>query len=189
MSRYNYITGIIAFILLVVLQPLSSDAAEIKGPDVSLRDRNIIVSTSLNLSNGELDEIKQGIAKEIVFYIDLFRVWNYWPDEFILGKTFTNTLRCDPVKKEYIAASLSGTTLTEKRFRSCEALLKWTLEIKDLRLTNTSELPPDKYFVEVRVESRLRRLPPVIGSLFFFVRETEFELVKASAPFIAGGAR
>ena len=39
---------------------------------------------------------KNGIAKEITFYIDLFRVWNMWPDEFVLGKTIVKTLRVDP---------------------------------------------------------------------------------------------
>ena len=30
--------------------------------------------------------LKRGISKEITFYIDLFKVWNIWPDEFIAGR-------------------------------------------------------------------------------------------------------
>lgn len=170
-------------ILLLFLLSVPLYAAEITGPDVAVRDGNIIVSTGLRLDESQLSNIGKGISKEIIFYIDLFRVWNYWPDEFILGKTFTNTLRCDPVKKEYTATSMTGTTLTEKRFTDCDPLLRWALSIPEMRLTNITELAPATYFVKVTVESRLRRLPPIISSLFFFVKETEFNISRQSRPF------
>jgi hypothetical protein len=173
------------FFSLVVLLLLSSPApaANIVGPDVRIHEDEIIVSTGLILDEERLMDIKNGISKEIIFYIDIFRVWKTWPDEFVLGKTVTKTLKCDPVKKEYIATSLSGTTLTEKRFNDCEPLVRWALSVKDFRVARTSELEPSQYFVKVTVESRLRRLPPIISSLFFFVREKEFSLGMDSSIF------
>lgn len=167
--------------LLLLSAPLC--AANIVGPDVVIRADNIAVSTGLILDDAKMLEIRSGISKEMIFYIDLFRVWKSWPDEFVLGKTVTKTLRCDPVKKEYIATSLAGTTLVEKRFNDCEPLIRWALEVKDFQLAKTSELEPSKYFVRVTVESRLRRLPPIISSLFFFVREKEFSLDTDSSIF------
>ncbi|MCX5717761.1 MAG: DUF4390 domain-containing protein [Nitrospirae bacterium] len=138
------------------------------------------------LDEKQLQDVKNGIAKEITFYIDLFRVWNMWPDEFVLGKIIVKTLRVDPVKKEYVAASSDGMTIVEKRFNALDSLLKWALSIRDIKLTNTRELEPDDYFVRITVESRLRKLPPVISYLFFFVPEKEFTKVKDSSNFSVG---
>ena len=168
---------------------------DIIGPSVAIKEGGIFVSSGLRLDEQGIRDLKNGISKEIILYIDLFRVWPNWPDEFVLGNTITRTLRCDPVKKEYIASSLWGTTLTEKRFRSCETLTLWALSVPEFKLSGTAEIErarpetagghasPDEYFVRVTAEGRLRRLPPVIGYLFFFVREKEFSVRRDSERF------
>lgn len=135
------------------------------------------------LDEKQLQDLQNGIAKEITFYIDLFRVWNLWPDEFILGKIIVKTLKCDPVKKEYVATSFDGTTRIERRFSNLVSLIKWALNVQDLKLTNIKEIEPDEYFVRITVESRFRRLPPVISHLFFFVPEKEFKVIKDTPRF------
>jgi hypothetical protein len=168
--------------------PSITRSAEIIGPEAKIVNNEIHVTTGLILDEKQLQDLKNGIAKEITFYIDLFRVWNMWPDEFVLGKTIVKTLRVDPVKKEYVAASSDGMTMTivEKRFNELDSLLKWSLIIRDLKLTNTRELEPADYFIRITVESRLRKLPPVISYLFFFVPEKEFTKVKDSSKFRVG---
>jgi len=166
-----------------LFSPFLSDGAEIIGPETKITNNEIHVTTGLSLDEKQIKDLKNGISKEITFYIDLFRVWRVWPDEFVLGKTLVKTLRADPVKKEYVATSLDGMTLTEKRFKELDSLLKWVLNIKDLKLTNIRELEPDNYFIRITVESRLRRLPPVLSYFFFFVPEKEFKKVKDSPSF------
>ncbi|HBR22121.1 MAG TPA: hypothetical protein DD713_06080 [Nitrospiraceae bacterium] len=166
--------------------PSITRSAEIIGPETKIVNNEIHVTTGLILDEKQLQDLKNGIAKEITFYIDLFRVWNMWPDEFVLGKTIVKTLRVDPVKKEYVAASSDGMTIVEKRFNELDSLLKWSLIIRDLKLTNTRELEPADYFIRITVESRLRKLPPVISYLFFFVPEKEFTKVKDSSKFRVG---
>lgn len=166
--------------------PSITRSAEIIGPETKIINNEIYVTTGLILDEKQLQDLKNGIAKEITFYIDLFRVWNMWPDEFVLGKTIVKTLKADPVKKEYVAASSDGMTIVERRFNELDSLLKWSLNIRDLKLTNTRELEPDDYFVRITVESRLRKLPPVISYLFFFVPEKEFTKVKDSSRFSVG---
>lgn len=166
--------------------PSITRSAEIIGPETKIINNEIYVTTGLILAEKQLQDLKNGIAKEITFYIDLFRVWNIWPDEFVLGETIVKTLKADPVKKEYVAASSDGMTIVERRFNEIDSLLRWSLNIRDLKLTNTRELEPDDYFVRITVESRLRRLPPVISYLFFFVPEKEFTKVKDSSRFSVG---
>ncbi|MGD2081015.1 MAG: DUF4390 domain-containing protein [Nitrospirota bacterium] len=177
----------LALALTLVLLPLAAEAQEIVGPRVLVNEGHMVVSTALDLSEKQLEDISKGISKEIDIYVDLFRVWTSWPDEFVLGTKFTRTLRCDPVKKEYVATSLVGNVLREKRFTDCRSLVGWALSVDEHTLTSVKELEPSRYFVRVTAEGRLRKLPPVVGYLFFFVKEREFKVESDSAPFAING--
>jgi len=177
-------TVVLLFLLIAFLCSLPAlEAAEIQGPLVTVRDGGVMVATGIALDERQVEEIKKGVSKEFVFYVDLFRVWRSWPDEFVLGRTFKQTLSCDPVRKEYVATSLSGNVQKEKRFSSCDRLIAWALAIPEFRLTAVEEMEPSEYFVKVTVDSRLRRLPPFIDLLFFFVKEKEFSLAADSPRF------
>lgn len=178
---------ILSLVLLsLFLMPLNAPGAEIVGPDARVTNDEVVVNTGLALDEKNIDDLKNGISKEITFYIDLFRVWRVWPDEFIVGKKIVKTLRSDPIKKEYTATTFDGTTLIEKRFKRFDTMLAWTLFMKDLKLINVKELQPSDYYVKVTVESRLRQLPPVIGYLLFFVPEKDFRLSKNSSSLSTG---
>lgn len=173
---------------LVSFSSLSS-AAEITGPEVTLKNNEIYVSTSLALEEKYLQELRNGIGKEFVFYIDLFKVWRIWPDEFVLGKSLTRTLKCDPVKSEFIATSYDGNTIIEKRFKSFESMTLWALSIDDLKLTNIRELEPGIHFVRITVESKIRKLPPIIEHFIIFLSENEFKISKDSPNFRIGSVQ
>ncbi len=178
----------LAFFLLLAFS-LNAFGNEITGPDVRVIDNEIVVTTGLALDEKNLGDLKNGISKEITFYVDLFRFWNVWPNEFITGKKIVKTLRCDPIKKEYIATSFDGATLIEKRFKSFESMLSWGLNIRNLRLIQERELQQSEYFVKVTAESRVRKLPPVINYLLFFVQEKEFKVTKDSGSITVGTER
>jgi hypothetical protein len=184
MSRF--IAASLLFSLLTL--PLPANSQEISGPEVKQSNNDIFVTFSLKLDVKHVNEIRDGIDKELKLYIDLFKVWKAWPDEFVLGKVFTRTLKSDPIKGEYVATSLSGNVLTERRFRSFESMMNWTLSVKDLKLASTRELEPGQYFVRITAESKIRKLPPVIGYFMIFVSENEFKIKKDSATFAVGGS-
>lgn len=136
-----------------------------------------------------VNEIRQGVDKELRIYVDLFRVWNIWPDEFVTGKSYMRAFKVDPIKKEYSATSNDGSVIVEKRFRSFESMLDWTLTVAELKLTNTRELDPANYFVKVTVESKIRKKPPLIGYLLIFLPENEFKITKKSTIFTIEGTK
>jgi hypothetical protein len=107
----------------------------------------------------------------------------------VLGKVFARTLKSDPIKGEYVATSLNVNVLTERRFRSFDSMLNWTLSVKDLKLANTREIEPGQYFVRITAESKIRKLPPVIGYFIIFVSENEFKIRKDSGIFAIEGNR
>ena len=173
----------LCLVLCCLALPNFTEAQMISGPEVRLITNNIQVSFSLIPDSKQVQEMKDGIEKEFRLYIDLFRVWRGWPDEFVLGRFYSRTLKSDPIKKEYVASSYDGNVIVEKRYRSFESMLEGTLSVRDLTLTNTCELEPAMYFVRITAESRVRKLPPVIGYFFIFISENEFKIRKDSASF------
>ncbi len=169
--------------LYLILFSSHAGGSEITGPQVTLKNHELFVTTSLSLDKNYLHEIRDGIEKELIFYVDLFRVWNMWPDEFILGKSITRTLKCDPVKSEFVATSFNGNTIIEKRFKSLESMMSWALTIQELKLTNIRELEPGTHFVKITAASKIRKLPPLIGPFLIFLSENEFKISKESPHF------
>jgi hypothetical protein len=178
---------LLVFIVVAMCISVPSEAQEIAGPGVKLANDDIYVTFSLKLSDERVQEIRDGVDKDLKFYVDLFRVWNVWPDEFILGKVFIKTIKSNPIKKEYVATSFDGSTFIQKRFRTFESMLAWTFGFRDLKLANTRELEKGRYFVRITIESKIRKLPPVIGQFMFFVSENEFKIKKDSPPFAVEG--
>lgn len=176
-------------LFLSVLIPAVTEGQEISGPEVRLANNDIYVSFSLVPGANYIEEIREGIDKELKLYIDLFRVWKIWPNEFVLGKFYSRRMKVDPIKKEYVATSFDGNVIIERRFRSFETMFAWTMSVKDLKLTSTRELDPGQYFVRVTVESKIRNLPPMIRQFFVFLSENEFKIRKDSGVFVIGGGK
>ncbi len=173
----------------ILFVPSPSYSADIIGPEVTFKGDEIHVSTLLSLDEKHINDLKNGITKEFKIYVDIYRVWNNWPDEFLYGKIIFRTLTCDPVKGEYIATSSSNNLFIKKRFKSFESMVEWAVNINDIRLMNMAELEPGTYYVKITVESKIRKLPPVIGYLMIFLSENEFKIKKNSPFFYIGSKR
>jgi hypothetical protein len=176
-------------VLLLSFLPSMVYGAELSVPELQFANDEILVSTALTLDEKSLTDLKNGVEKEFTFYLDIYRIWNVWPDEFITGKKIQKILMADPVKKEYVATSFDGMTRIKKRFRDFDSMLNWVLTVKGQEVVRLKELEPANYFVRVSAESRLRSLPPVIGYLLFFVPEKEFKVRTDSPHFPVGQAR
>jgi Domain of unknown function (DUF4390) len=184
-KRYSLTFSLVTFLLCSYAW---AGANEIIGPEIKVQDNQIRVTTSLSLNEKSLQELRNGVTKELKFAIDLFRVWKMWPDEFVAGKFFVRTLKSDPVTMEYQGTSSDGNTLVQKKFRSFESMIQWAMLINDVKLANVKELEQGIYFVRVTIESKIRKLPPVIGYFMIFLPENEFKIQKDS-PFFPSGTR
>lgn len=177
----------ILLLMSALVYPSASESQTVAGPEVKLVNNDLFVSFSLSLQDKSIEAIRGGVEKEFKFYVDLFRIWKIWPDEFVLGKSFVKTVKVDPIKKEYVATSSDGSLFIEKRFKSLESMMEWVVVFRDLKLVNIKELEQAQYFVRITAESKIRKLPPVIGYLFIFVSENEFRIIKDSTVFTTEG--
>jgi len=189
MSRIFAVPVLLFLALSCAFFPIRAEGHSISGPDVRLVNNDIYVSFSFSPDDKIIQEIREGLDKDLRLHADLFRVWKNWSDEFVLGKFYTRTLKSDPIKKEHIMSSFDGQTIVEKRFRSFESMISSALAVKDLKLTNTKELPPGEYFVRITVESKTRKLPPFIGHILIFVQDNEFKVKKDSPIILIEGNR
>lgn len=177
--------NILALMTACFLMTGTKEAAAVEiSPLLINRDGSFIsVQSSLVLDDTLINDLKNGVQKEFIFYIDLFRQWDLWPDEFIYGTKQTRTIKSNPIKKEYTVLFEDGEARNERRFNSLESLLDQALRINEIHVFSTTGLPAGHYFVRVTVESRIRKLAPIIGYLLFFVPEREFTIEKDSPLF------
>lgn len=124
--------SIIVSLLLLLLIPQSPFAQEIGIGDIDVRINGdeLIVSTSITLPGGFINEIKNGVQKELVFYIDLFRVWKNWPDEYVFGNSIVKKIEGDVIKGEFIMSSFDRNKkiVVEKNLRALSPCSeKWQL--------------------------------------------------------------
>lgn len=177
---------ILCLTVFALFFPSVSPGAQITNIETRIMNDEVVVSAGLSLDEKNLEDIRKGISREITIYIDIFRAWKTWPDEFVAGKKLIRILKSDPVKNEHIATSSDYNALVKKRFKDFDSMLQWALHIRNLGLAGIKELEPADYFVRVTAESRIRTLPPVIGYLLFFVPEREFRITRDSGIFTAG---
>ncbi len=173
-------------IIVTITIPCIAISGEIKGPEFKFSDNFLKVSLTLSLDESQINLIHDGIPEELSFYIDLFRRWETWPDEYITGVELIRTLKADTVKGEFIATSLSGSILTVKRFASLESMLKWSLNVNNITFSNNNSLEKGLYFIRVTIESHKRKLPKIIGYVLFFINDRDFKITKDSEIFIFG---
>jgi hypothetical protein len=180
---YLVLSLLIFIITGITFAESSCFAAEVSDVDVRQVNNELIISTALQPDEKLVEDLNNGLSKELVFYIDLFRHWKLWPDEFVIGQKIVRVLQIDPIKREYIGTNVEGNIKTIKRFKDLDTMIVWATNISGIKLTNVRVLEPDDYYVKVTAESNLRKLPSVVGYLLFFVPSKEFSVFKESPTF------
>ena len=127
--------------------------------------------------------IRSGIEKEIIFTVELLRAWKFWPDEFVVSKKISRTIRYDSLRNQYLAVSFDGTKRFEKHFKDYAPLKQWLFSISSVNLANIRELDPGDYYIRTVVESRSIEHLPLIGLFMLLIPEVEMSIAKESAPF------
>lgn len=176
-------TLMVLFAFLVLLPPAEAFGAELQSLDIAFQGQDMFVTTALVPDVSFTEEMKQGLSKELRLSFEVMSIRSFFPDEYILGKKIRITLKSDPIKREFAARITHGGNVQEKRFKNIESMNAWALGIRDLKITNVKELDPGMYYLKVTAESRIRKLPPLLKYLLFFIPETEFTAVRYSRVF------
>jgi hypothetical protein len=160
-------------------------AADSDKCEVFVRQHNgdLVITAALIPEDKFTEDLKNGLTKELVIYLDLFRVWKLWPNEFILGRKITRTLKSDPIKREYVVITSEGNNYSEKRFRDFESMLAWAMHVTNMRLSSAKPLEGEAYFVRATYESVVTKYSPFISWVPLVSSGKEFSVAGDSARF------
>jgi hypothetical protein len=152
-------------------------------------DNDIVVNIAVANATELEATIKSGIEEEIVFTMELIRVWKFWPDEFVVSKKIKKTIKYDNLRNQFWTSSFDGITRTNKKFKNYAQVKNWIFSVNEINLANVRELEPASYYIRVIVESRSIDRLPVIGLLRHLVPEVDMTIARESDPFPIGETR
>jgi hypothetical protein len=157
----------------------------IHGPYKNVRNNDIIVSLAVGNPEELEAAIRSGVEKEIIYTIELLRVWNFWPDEFIVSKRVIRTVKYDNLREHYRIISMDGMSRSETIIKADSRSLKKSIfTVKAVNLVNIKELLPGMYYIRAIIETKSIEQFPLIGFIMHFIPESEITLAEESEPFL-----
>jgi len=175
------IIGFIIFLLFYF--PYTAFAIENITMQFTKTDNSLLVDLQIIPSEEFKDDFKNGLSKNIVILIELYKKWSIIPDEFISGTQIQKIMISDPIKDEFIIKSIEGEILKEKRFKNYQEALNWALNIETVKIGGIDKLPGGKYYIKVTVQSNIKKLPSVLEHLLFFIPRYEKKITIESKSF------
>lgn len=120
-------------------------------------------------------EIINGVARELFYYIVLQRVMPKWIDEEKISQTIKYTLKYDILKKQFLINRIIGNNREEHVFESYDEMIEWVSKIDRVSITPINTLrTTHKYYVSIKAEIKAGELPFLLRYLLFFIPYSEF---------------
>ncbi|MEJ5226557.1 DUF4390 domain-containing protein [Thermodesulfovibrio sp.] len=143
------------------------------------------VSTSATIvpSVEFMEDFKNGLGKNLLITIELYRRWSIIPDEFIANVQIQRAMSSDPIKGEFTVKSILRDVLLEKRFNNYSDAIKWAMHIEPTKVADISRLEKGTYYLKITVESNIKRLPSILENFLFFIPKYEKKISKNSESF------
>ncbi len=172
-------------VLFGVLLVCASNVSAIEDISFEItRDKNyIVVNANIIPSQEFINDFQDGLSKNILVTIELFRRWPIIPDEFVKGVQIQKIMLSNPIKGEFIVKNLQGENLIEKIFKDSQEAINCALKINSVKIGPLSTLESGRYYVKITVESNIKKLPSVLEHIIFFVPKYEKKITKESEIF------
>lgn len=169
------------FFSIIFLFYFYNDALSIEDVNLFIQNKanKIEVNVQIIPSESFISEFKEGLNKNIMILIDLYRKWSIIPNEFVWGVQIKREFISNPIKEEFIIKSYDVNIIKEKRFKSWQDAIEWGMKIDSI-IIDTKDLEKGKYYVKVTVESNIKKLPSIFEHLLFFIPKHEKKISKES---------
>ncbi|MEK7825437.1 MAG: DUF4390 domain-containing protein [Nitrospirota bacterium] len=178
----------LCFLSSLILVPFSAIADEnISDLSVTIQNKDIMVSAKLigAFSNTIEEDIKNGIPKDLFYYILLKRRQNNWIDEELLQVTIKYTIKYDILKKQYIVTSREGTKNSQRVIENYQEMADLITRVNNIKLTETDILKSNEsYYVSVKAEMKATAIPLHLDYFFFFIPFLELDTPWADSSII-----
>ncbi len=164
-------------ILVVALPAMGAQDAVLTNIIVTnTRDDLLLYLTVKNAFSPEIeDTIQRGVPATFSFYLNLYRVRQFWPDKAITTVEVHHTLKFDILRKEYtVTRSWDGNA--PMTFKTLEEAERRMAELDSLPIVSLDRLERGKRY-QIRAKAKLDKLtlPFKLHYVLFFVSLWDFE--------------
>jgi hypothetical protein len=168
------LAGIVFFCLFAFFIPRAMAAGDerIANLVVQIKNSDILVSANLirGFSQTTEEDIRNGIPKELFYYLLLTRRQPLWFDEEMLSKTIKFTVKYDLLKKNYIVTKRVDDGVQQEITEDFAAMKRLISTINNVKIANTNALNNrDTYYVSVKAEMKAAKLPFYLDYFLFFI--------------------
>jgi hypothetical protein len=147
----------------------------------------IVVSATLNpgFSAQTEQDIRNGIPKDLYYYLALKRRQKIWFDEEKAAVTIKYSIKYNLLKQEYVVTTRLPSGTTQSVFSDFESVRKLVSHIERVPVVAHDRLQRRKtYLVSVKAEMKAPQLPLYLDYFLFFIPFLELDTPWAdSAPF------
>lgn len=166
----------IKYLILSLIFLLSSLAIageeKISDPAATIQNnKDILISAKLikAFNNSIEEDIKNGIPKDLFYYILLKKKESIWFDEEILSVTIKHTIKYNILKKQYIVTTREGTKNSQRVFENYQEMVDLISRINNVKLADTDLLKAkDSYYVSIKAQMKATTIPFYLDYFFFF---------------------
>ncbi len=168
------------WILVFILALGSASHAQEAGlTDIIVNNTRDHLLLYLKVTGAFTEEMKEGVLSGVPttfsFFIDLYRVRDFWFNKKVSDLTVTHTIKYNNLKKEFIVQRSweSNQPLATTSFEEAQTLMT---EIDSLRIVELNRLEKGKqYRIKAKAELSELTLPFYLHYVLFFVSLWDFE--------------
>ncbi len=168
------LAGIVMSCLLTLFIPGTAAGGDERIANLVAQIKNSDVLVSVNLIRGfnqtTEEDIRNGIPKELFYYLLLTRRQPLWFDEETLSKTIKFTVKYDLLKKNYIVIKRVDDGVQQEITEDFMAMKRLISTINNVKIASTNMLNDrDTYYVSVKAEMKAAKLPFYLDYFLFFI--------------------
>ena len=190
-AMLKQLTASLSLVGLALLFPIphavGATSERIANLSVVMADGKILVSADLirGFSQTTMEEIQNGIPKDLYYYILLKKRQPLWFDEELRSKTVKYTVKYDLLKKQYLITKRIDRSVRKEVTDSFDGMKRLISTIKNVKIAQTDVLDSrETYYVSVKAEMKASQQPYYLDYLLFFIPFLEVDTPWAStSPF------
>jgi len=189
-KRNKLLLVLIGFLWLFSIQLAYAGKERVAGLTVTVTSNTEIqISAEMIrwIQNTLLEDIENGIQKDLFYTIILKKRIPFWYDEDMETQTIKHTFKFDVLKKQYIIKTTQLGETKQQIKETTPEVLELISKINNVKLTLERSLKKrHTYYISVKAEMRSSRLPFYLDYILFFIPSLELDTPWAnSAPFYA----
>lgn len=182
-------TAALSLIVWLVMGPSRAEARGEAIANLTAEFKGGFVVISAELINAFspvlVEDIKNGIPKDLYYTILLKRRKAAWFDEEVASRTILFRVKADLLKKQYLVLRKSGREEEEIILDDYASMGRLISRIEDVKIASLGALKKrTAYYVSVKAEMKATNIPLYLDYVLFFVPFLEVDTPWAdSAPF------